>query len=156
MDGERSGVQISHGRKSIPIALALALGIASPIGIDLSGVFTSAAHAQAAGALKLKRFPDRIDVVVSGVGGLARVVSQRRDGFTWRARLVDVQPSARTGTVQQVALPAAGLEMIRLESAGGSGLNLTVETRGDVQLPEPRVSADGDDLIVSLLKGPVS
>ena len=149
MDGERSGVQISHGRKSIPIALALALGIASPIGIDLSGVFTSAVHAQAAGALKLKRFPDRIDVVVSGVGGLARVVSQRRDGFTWRARLVDVQPSARTGTVQQVALPAAGLEMIRLESAGGSGLNLTVETRGDVQLPEPRVSADGEDLIVS-------
>ena len=149
MVGERSGVQISHGRKSISIALALALGIASPIGIDLSGNLSSAVHAQAAGALKLKRFPDRIDVVVSGVGGLARVVSQRRDGFTWRARLVDVKPSARTSTVQQVALPAAGLEMIRLEPAGGSGLNLTVETRQDLQLPEPRISADGENLIVS-------
>ena len=99
-------------------------------------------------ALKVRRYPGRVDVVVSGVGPTARVVSQRTTSSLWTGHIQGVVEAIELEQPQRLSLPDVGLSSIRLASSG-SGYELTVRTSSDSGLDAPTVTSDGTGVIVS-------
>ena len=71
-------------------SLVLALGIGCSA-ID-GGIFAPSVLSRTTSdvALKLRRSPGRVDVVINGLGMNARAVSQRSTNERWTARLTDI------------------------------------------------------------------
>ena len=97
--------------------------------------------------LKVRQTPNGVDVIMAGVGPDARLVDQRLSASAWAARLLAPASSGLSRGPQQIALPSAGLQSIRL-TGSGSKLDLLVETGPGVQLPSPEISDNGQDLIL--------
>ena len=77
----QSGVLIPRTQRMLPLLVALGLGL---VGVDTPlNVRPAIAKATSKVALKVRRYPGRVDVVVSGVGPTARVVSQRTTSSLW-------------------------------------------------------------------------
>ena len=137
-------------------SLVLALGVGF-WAVD-GGVLASAAFARTTSdvALKLRRSPGRVDVVINGLGVNARVVSQRTTNDRWTARLSDVDLGDDPFIPQQVLFEGSELLSVRLEPQGGD-LQLIVKARVGETVPMPKISSDGNNLIVTFtgLAGPV-
>jgi type IV pilus assembly protein PilQ len=106
-------------------------------------------------ALKLRRFGDRVDLVVSGLGSNPRLISQRRYSSRWYGRLRGTSSSALV-VPQDVAMPSVGLAAVRLKAGADSDFELSVRAIEGMALPEPVINADGSNLIVSFRQLPIS
>ena len=139
----------------VPLALALTLGVS---GLDVA-VVAPAALAEAANtvALSIRRQQGRVDLVVTGLGVTARVVSQRQAGSTWTARLKGKKDSSVAVRSQQVSMQDAGFESITLEPSG-SELLLTAKASEGISLPAPVIASNGQELLISFrgLAGPTT
>ena len=146
MGGEQSAVLISCMRRLCPLFVALGLGLTGVEGaVNLR---SAAAKAPSKVALKVRRFPGRVDVVVAGVGPTARVVSQRTTDSLWTGHIQGVVEAIELEQPQRLSLPDVGLSSIRLASSG-SGYELTVRTSSSSSLDAPTVTSDGTGVIVS-------
>ncbi len=105
-------------------------------------------------ALKLRRFGDRVDLVVSGLGSNPRLISQRRSSSRWSGRLRGTSSSALV-VPQDVAMPSVGLAEVRLKAGADSDFELSVRAMEGMALPEPMINADGSNLIVSFRQLPI-
>ena len=105
-------------------------------------------------ALKLRRFGDRVDLVVSGLGSNPRLISQRRSSSRWSGRLRGTSSSALV-VPQDVAMPSVGLAEVRLKAGADSDFELSVRAMEGMALPEPVINADGSNLIVSFRQLPI-
>ena len=128
------------------LVLALAIGCAA---ID-GGIFAPSVLSRATAdvALKLRRSPGRVDVVINGLGANARVVSQRSTNDRWTARLSEVDLGDDPLTPQQVLFKDSELLSVRLEPLNGD-LKLIVKARIGETVPMPKISSDGNNLIVT-------
>lgn len=146
MGGEQSGVLIPCTRRLFPLAVALGLGLT---GVETSfSLGPAMAKATSTVALKVRRYPGRVDVVVAGLGPTARVVSQRTTDSRWTGHIQGVAEAMALEQPQQLSLPDVGMSSIRLASSGG-GYQLTVETGQGSSLNTPMISSDGTGVIVS-------
>ena len=106
-------------------------------------------------SLKLRRSTGRVDVIINGLGLNARAVSQRSTNDRWTARLTDIDFGDEPFIPQQVLFEASELLSVRLEPLDGD-LKLIVKARIGETVPMPKISSDGDNLIVTFtgLAGP--
>lgn len=124
------------------------------LGIGLTGVEGSvilspaAAQASSRVALKVRRYPGRVDVVVAGLGPTARVVSQRTTDSLWTGHIQGTDEAIELEQPQRLSLPDVGLSSIRLTSSE-SGYELKVQTSESSILDTPTVTSDGTGVIVS-------
>ena len=152
MDGEQSGVLITSTRGLCSLVLAVGVGLAGVEGAITSP--SAEAMATARAGLKVRRHPDRVDVVLTGLGPTARVERQSTVGSRWVGRIAGVASAAALSPSQQLSMPEVGLSSIRLAVAG-SGLELTVQASQGGSVDVPTITADGQNLIVSF-KRPIS
>ena len=144
-DGQ-SGVLIPGAQRLSPLLVALGLGL---MGVEVSlNLCPAEAQVTSRVALKVRRYPDRVDVVVTGVGPTARVVSQRTTNSLWTGHIQGVVEAIELEQPQRLSLPDVGLSSIRLASSG-SGYELTVRTSSSSSLDAPTVTSDGTGVIVS-------
>ena len=106
MCGEQSGVLISCTRRLSPLLVALALGLTGVEGSLNLG--PAMAKATSRVALKVRRYPGRVDVVVAGVGPTARVVSQRTSDSRWTGHIQGMTEVMGLEQPQQLSLPDVG------------------------------------------------
>ena len=138
-------------QRLFPLLVALGLGLA---GADnFLNVRPAVAQATSKVALKVRRYPGRVDVVLAGLGPRGRVVSQRLDGSSWTARLTSSMLSDAQLAPQELLMPSQGLRSIRLEPST-DGLTLTVKALPDFSLAVPTISSNGAQLIVSFVGFP--
>jgi len=128
------------------MVLALGIGFTAIDGC----FFTPSAWSRATTdvALKLRRSSGRVDVVINGLGANAIVVSQRSTNERWTARLSQVDLGDDPFLPQQVMLKGSELLSVRLEPLNGD-LRLIAQARNGETLPIPKISSDGNNLIVS-------
>jgi len=96
-----------------------------------------------------------VDLVINGLGVNARVVSQRNAKDRWTAQLSDVDLGDDPFIPQQVLFEGSELHSARLEPQGGD-LTLIVKATNGKTVPVPKISSDGNNLIVTFtgLVGP--
>ena len=136
------------------LLLSIVLGCTG-VSADLAAVMVPApAMAQSTTTLKLRRLGDRVDLVVSGLGGNPRLISQRGSSSRWLGRLHGSASSELTAP-QAAALPSLGLKSVELKAATHSGFELSVQAMQGMALPEPVISTDGSSLIVSFRSLPI-
>ena len=97
--------------------------------------------------LRVRRLDGNVDIVIAGAGSGARVVEQQQDSSSWRGRLSTSSGRSLRSGAQQLSLPDAGLKSILLDGSG-STLDLQIQADSGVSLSSPRISSNGDDLIV--------
>jgi type IV pilus assembly protein PilQ len=97
--------------------------------------------------LKVRRLPDAVEVVVTGVGETPQLQQSTR-GPGWEGLLFTGQPTRLKLGPQRIGLPEAGFASISLDGAG-SGYRIQVTPTPGAGVPRPVVSADGRDLILS-------
>ena len=103
-------------------------------------------QAQGSLALRVRRGPSGVEVVVEGVGAQP-VLQQRLNGGVWEGRLqTQGQPGVRNGG-QQLADPGASLAKVAISGSGQTYQLEVVPVPGQT-LQEPVVSADGRNLIL--------
>ncbi len=97
--------------------------------------------------LRVQRLDDTVDIVIAGVGSGARVVEQQQDSSSWRGRLSTSSGRLFHSGTQQLSMPDVGLKSIQLDGSG-SRLELLIQADTGVSLSSPRISSNGEDLIV--------
>ena len=125
------------------------LGLAGQ-GFAESLLLERAAFAQAMSpvSLKLHKDPKYLDVVLAGIGSNARVVQERSSDTSWRGKITRLNDSSPTRElVQQVAMPEMGVANVHLRKFD-SFYRLEVTTFAGYVLPEPKILATGDDLVL--------
>ena len=129
-------------------------------GLAESTLFERAALAQTVSrvSLKVRKEPNHLDVMLSGIGDSARVVQERSSKTSWRGEIIHSQDGLPTKDVsQQVAVPEMGLASVRLRGSG-SRFQLEVTSVAGSVLPKPQILATGDDLVLRFrgFKGAIS
>ncbi|MCB4394022.1 type II and III secretion system protein [Synechococcus sp. HB1133] len=113
------------------------------------------AVAQTMVAMKLRRFGDRVDLVVSGLGSNPRLINQRSSSSRWFGRLRG-SSSSELAAPQDVEMPSVGLATIGLKAGADADFELSVRAMEGMALPEPLIRVDGSSLIVSFRQLPIS
>jgi type IV pilus assembly protein PilQ len=105
--------------------------------------------AQAAGSLELRvrRLPDAVEVVIEGTGPSPQL-QQTTQGASWLGRLQTATPATLPRGPQELSLPEAGLQSVRIEGSGNV-FELKVSPTPGLPLGRPVVSADGRSLILT-------
>ena len=139
-------------RRSLPLALLIGLSCSTA---EMAAVLAPApAVARTTVALKLRRFGDRVDLVVSGLGSNPRLISQRRSSSRWSGRLRG-SSSSELAAPQELAMPAFGLAAVGLKVRADADFELSVRAMEGMALPEPLTRVDGSSLIVSFRQLPL-
>ena len=81
------------------------------------------AVAQTMVAMKLRRFGDRVDLVVSGLGSNPRLINQRSSSSRWFGRLRG-SSSSELAAPQDVEMPSVGLASIGLKAGADAVFDL--------------------------------
>ena len=130
-------------------ALVLMAGLSAADVGALDGLMNNVSRqvqAQGALALRIRRGPSGVEVVVEGVGAQP-VLQQRINGGVWEGRLqTQGQPGVRDGS-QQLSDPGASLAKVAISGSGQTYQLQVVPVPGQT-LQEPVVSADGRNLIL--------
>ena len=130
-------------------ALVLMAGLSAAEVGALDGLMNSVSRqvqAQGALALRIRRGPSGVEVVVEGVGAQP-VLQQRINAGVWEGRLqTQGQPGVRNGS-QQLSDPGASLAKVAISGSGQTYQLQVVPVPGQT-LQEPVVSADGRNLIL--------
>ena len=133
-------------RRSLPLAIVMGL---SCLSVEIATVMaTSPAFARTSVALKLRRIGNQVDLVVSGLGDNPRLISQNRSGSRWLGRLRGTSSSTLTAP-QDLVMPSLGLASVGLKAGRDATFELSVRAMEGAVLPDPVISADGANLIVS-------
>ena len=139
-------------RGSLPLAILVGLSCST---VEIGTVLVSApAVARTTVALKLRRFGDRVDLVVSGLGSNPRLINQRSSSSRWLGRLRGSSSSEVAGP-QELAMPAFGLAAVGLKVRADADFELSVRAMEGMVLPEPLIRVDGSSLIVSFRQLPL-
>ncbi|AII44695.1 hypothetical protein KR100_15215 [Synechococcus sp. KORDI-100] len=129
-------------------SLALVVGLLTTAEAGLFLLSPSVQAQQSASVeLRVRRLDGNVDIVIAGAGSGARVVEQQQDSSNWRGRLSTSSGRSLRSGAQQLSLPGAGLKSIQLDGSG-STLELQIQADVGVSLPSPRISSNGQDLIV--------
>ena len=104
-------------------------------------------------SLKLRHSGDRVDLIVTGVGEDTRVIGKQLSPNRWQGRL-QVDSILSLSAPQEATLLSAGLRSVRLIQNNASELQLVVMTSSRTVLTRPKISANGQDLIVSFVGMP--
>ena len=104
-------------------------------------------------SLKLRHSGDRVDLIVTGGGEDTRVIGKQLSPNRWQGRL-QVDSILSLSAPQEATLLSAGLRSVRLIQNNASELQLVVMTSSRTVLPRPKISANGQDLIVSFVGMP--
>ena len=102
--------------------LILMLGLAGQGAVE-SLLLERAVLAQTASpvALKLRKEPKHLDVIITGIGDSARVVQERSRATSWRGDITrSDQEVSMKQVAQQLAMPEMGLASVRLRGSGSS------------------------------------
>ena len=135
----------SSFRGSLPLVILLGLSCST---VEMAAVLAPApAVAQTSVAMKLRRFGDRVDLVVSGLGNNPRLISQRRSSSRWFGRLGGRSSSALAAP-QELTMPSFGLASVGLNAGADKEFELTVRAVEGMALPEPVIRIDGSSLVV--------
>jgi len=127
----------------------LMLGLAGQGAVE-SLLLERAVLAQAASpvALKLRKEPQHLDVIITGIGDSARVVQERSRSTSWRGEITRSDDGLSTKEVaQQLAMPEIGVANVRFRGSGSS-YQLEVTSVAGTVLPKPKILATGDDLVL--------
>ena len=139
-------------RRSLPIAILIGCSCATA---ELAAVLAPApVVAGTTVSLRLRRFGDRVDLVVSGLGSNPRLITQRSSSSRWLGRLRG-SSSAALDVPQDVAMPSVGLAAVRLKAGADADFELLVTAIEGMALPEPVINSDGSNLIVSFRQLPI-
>ncbi|MED5383849.1 MAG: hypothetical protein VX481_04810, partial [Cyanobacteriota bacterium] len=142
----RSGVLIRSQKRLSSLALVVGLLTTAEAGLFLPSPSVQAQQS-ASVELRVRRLDGNVDIVIAGAGSGARVVEQQQDSSSWRGRLSTSSGRSLRSGAQQLSLPGAGLKSILLDGSG-STLELQIQADAGVSLPSPRISSNGQDLIV--------
>ena len=138
-------------RRSLPLAIVMGL---SCLSVEIATVMAPApAFARTSVALKLRRIGNQVDLVVSGLGDNPRLISQNRSGSRWLGRLRGTSSSTLTAP-QDLVMPSLGLASVGLKAGRDATFELSVRAMEGAVLPDPVISADGANLIVSFPQVP--
>ena len=138
-------------RRSLPLAIVMGL---SCLSVEIATVMAPApAFARTPVALKLRRIGNQVDLVVSGLGDNPRLISQNRSGSRWLGRLRGTSSSTLTAP-QDLVMPSLGLASVGLKAGRDATFELSVRAMEGAVLPDPVISADGANLIVSFPQVP--
>ena len=138
-------------RRSLPLAIVMGL---SCLSVETATVMAPApAFARTPVALKLRRIGNQVDLVVSGLGDNPRLISQNRSGSRWLGRLRGSSSSTLTAP-QDLVMPSLGLASVGLKAGRDATFELSVRAMEGAVLPDPVISADGANLIVSFPQVP--
>ncbi len=110
-------------RRSLP--LAILIGFSCSIAEMAAVLAPAPAVAQMMVAMKLRRFGDRVDLVVSGLGSNPRLINQRSSSSRWLGRLRGSSSSEVAGP-QELAMPAFGLAAVGLKVRSDADFELSV------------------------------
>ena len=139
-------------RRSLPLALLIGFSCST---VELAAVLAPApVVAGTTVSLRLRRFGDRVDLVVSGLGSNPRLITQRSSSSRWLGRLRGSAPAA-LDVPQDVAMPSVGLAAVRLKAGADADFELLVTAIEGMALPEPVINSDGSNLIVSFRQLPI-
>ena len=139
-------------RRSLPLAILIGFSCATA---ELAAVLAPApVVAGTTVSLRLRRFGDRVDLVVSGLGSNPRLITQRSSSSRWLGRLRG-SSSAALDVPQDVAMPSVGLAAVRLKAGADADFELLVTAIEGMALPEPVINSDGSNLIVSFRQLPI-
>ena len=139
-------------RRSLPLAILIGFSCAT---VELAAVLAPApVVAGTTVSLRLRRFGDRVDLVVSGLGSNPRLITQRSSSSRWLGRLRG-SSSAALDVPQDVAMPSVGLAAVRLKAGADADFELLVTAIEGMALPEPVINSDGSNLIVSFRQLPI-
>ena len=142
----RSGVLFRSQKRLCSLALVFGLTLASEAGF-LAPTRSALAQQSDSVQLRVRKQNGTVEIVIAGAGSEARIVEQQQDSSSWRGRLrISSGRLLRTGS-QQLSMPDAGLKSIQLDGSG-STLNLLIQADSGVSLSSPRISSNGEDLIV--------
>ena len=122
------------------------MGLAGPVGL-IQGALPLQARSQDGVALQLARRNRDMDVVVTGLGDTARVVTQSGEGSMWTGRLSGGSDAVLSSGSGRMSIPGVGWASIQSASVG-SGFELVVKGPLGTTLPAPTISANGDELIL--------
>ena len=139
-------------RRSLPLAILIGFSSAT---VELAAVLAPApVVAGTTVSLRLRRFGDRVDLVLSGLGSNPRLITQRSSSSRWLGRLRG-SSSAALDVPQDVAMPSVGLAAVRLKAGADADFELLVTAIEGMALPEPVINSDGSNLIVSFRQLPI-
>ena len=139
-------------RRSLPLAFLIGFSCATA---ELAAVLAPApVVAGTTVSLRLRRFGDRVDLVVSGLGSNPRLITQRSSSSRWLGRLRG-SASAALDVPQDVTMPSVGLAAVRLKAGADADFELLVTAIEGMALPEPVINSDGSNLIVSFRQLPI-
>ena len=139
-------------RRSLTLAILIGLSCSSA---EMAAVLAgSPAVARTTVDLQLRRFGDRVDLVVSGLGRNPRLITQRSSSSRWLGRLRGSSSSALAAP-QDLAMPSLGLAAVGLKTRADADVELSVRAMEGTALPEPVILVDGSSLIVSFRQLPI-
>jgi len=140
-------------RGSLPLVILVGLSCST---VEIAAVLVPApAVARTTVALKLRRFGDRVDLVVSGLGSNPRLINQQSSSSRWLG-LLRGSSSSDVAAPQELAMPSFGLAAIGLKARADADFELSVRAMEGMALPEPLIRVDGSSLIVSFRQLPIS
>ena len=125
------------------------MGFAGPVGL-IQGALPAQARSQDGVALQLARRNRHIDVVVTGLGDTARVVTQSSDRSMWTGRLSSGADAVLSAGPRQMSIPGVGWASIQ-PAPVGSGFELVVKGPLGTSLPAPTISANGEELTLRFM-----
>ena len=126
------------------------MGFAGPVGL-IQGALPAQARSQDGVALQLARRNRHIDVVVTGLGDTARVVTQSSEGSMWTGRLSGESDAVLNSGPRQMSIPGVGWASIQ-PAPVGSGFQLVVKGPLGASLPAPTISANGEELTLRFVR----
>ena len=125
------------------------MGLAGPVGL-IQGALPLQARSQEGVALQLARRNRHMDVVVTGLGDTARVVTQSGEGSMWTGRLSGGADAVLSAGPRQMSIPGVGWASIQ-PAPVGSGFELVVKGPLGTSLPAPTISANGEELTLRFM-----
>jgi type IV pilus assembly protein PilQ len=108
------------------------------------------ARTQEGVALQLVRRNRHMDVVVTGLGDTARVVTQSGEGSMWTGQLSGGSDAELSAAPRQMSMPGVGWASIQ-SAPVGSGFQVVVKGPLGSTLPAPTISANGEALILRFM-----
>ena len=125
------------------------MGLAGPVGL-IQGAPPMQARSQEGVALQLARRNRHMDVVVTGLGDTARVVTQSGEGSMWTGRLSGGSDAVLSAGSGRMSIPGVGWASIQ-SAPVGSGFQLVVKGPLGTTFPAPTISANGDELTLRFM-----
>ena len=140
---------IHSSRPLFSLALTIAIGFAGPVGLTY-GAAPAHSDVKDGIALQLARRDRHIDVVLTGLGDGARVVTLSSEGSKWMGRLSGGSDAVLRSGARRMSIPGVGWASIEPVPVG-RGFQLVVKGPLGSTLPVPKISSNGGELTLRFM-----